>query len=125
MITTIYNIIMIIISLILFYTGNIQIMYVLYISMCIGAIFLTYCVGNVVNDYPNVNYKSKSGVELVFYKEYGMRLSNYIGSYISHALIIGYMVGNVPLLIAITATQIYRIIILNRGNKAVQRENEK
>ena len=116
---------MIIISLILFYTGNIQIMYALYISMCIGAIFLTYCVGNVVNDYPNVNYKSKSGVELVFYKEYGMRLSNYIGSYISHALIIGYMVGNFPLLIAITATQIYRIIILNRGNKAVQRENEK
>lgn len=125
MITTIYNIIMIIISLILFYTGNIQIMYALYISMCIGAIFLTYCVGNVVNDYPNINYKSKSGVELVFYKEYGMRLSNYIGSYISHALIIGYMVGNFPLLIAITATQIYRIIILNRGNKAVQRENEK
>ncbi len=125
MITTIYNIIMIIISLILFYTGNIQIMYALYICMCIGAIFLTYCVGNVVNDYPNVGYKSKQGVELVFYKEYSMRLSNYIGSYISHALIIGYMATNIPLLIAITATQIYRIIILNRGNKAVQRENEK
>ncbi|EBS4516407.1 hypothetical protein DQT32_03120 [Salmonella enterica subsp. enterica serovar Braenderup] len=125
MITTIYNIVMIIISLTLIYTGNVQILYILYGIMCFGAIWITYSVGNIVKDYPNVTSKNKISIELVFYKEYGMRLSNYIGSYISHALILGYMLGNKSLLIAITATLIYRAILLNRGHKVVQKEIEK
>ncbi|SOK58584.1 hypothetical protein [Yersinia phage fHe-Yen9-04] len=115
----IYNIVSICITLLLIYTGNIVEAKAFYIILCLGAIFITYLMNNKVLEYTTCNSKLREALKLIFLDEYKMRLSNYIGSYIVHALIILMLIGTTNLIIAISAVMIYRVASLIKNHKFI------
>lgn len=118
MITTIYNILALIISFIIITVGAPIYISIWYAVLCIGALSITMLIRRVANDYPLVTSKQKEGIEIVFGEEYNERILNYIGSYIAHTILILTLTNNFPLVIAITGVLIVRLLI------AVQTHNK-
>ncbi|AMM43875.1 membrane protein [Pectobacterium phage vB_PcaM_CBB] len=111
MITTIYNILALIISFIIITVGAPIYVSIWYTVLCVGALSITMLIRRVVNDYPLVTSKQKEGIEIVFGEEYNERMLNYIGSYLAHTILILTLTGNFPLVIAITGVLIVRLLI--------------
>lgn len=126
MFPTIYNIIMIIIASLLYYTGYTNYLLSLYLFLSLGALFVTFRIDAWVKRYPNLNTQYKEAVELIFEEsEYKIRLANFIGSYICHAIIIGVLLQNYSVLIAITGVLIYRLMnLIHAYNKVKEHRNE-
>ena len=122
MITTIYNILNIIFTSYLAYIGDVLSLKIYYTVLCIGALFIAYRIDLVVRQYPAVNAQFKEGVEYLFKDEYTSRLINYIGSFICHLYVVGFMIQNIPLTIAISAVFIFRMVLLVNSNKKVKAE---
>lgn len=118
MITTIYNILALIISFIIITVGAPIYVSIWYTVLCVGALSITMLIRRVVNDYPLVTSKQKEGIEIVFGEEYNERMLNYIGSYLAHTILILALTGNFSLVIAITGVLIVRLLI------AVQTHNK-
>lgn len=126
MFPTIYNIIMIIISSLLYSTGYINYLISLYIFLSLSALFVAFRIDSWVKHYPNLNQKNKEAIEIIFDKsECKIRLSNLIGSYICHSIIIGIFLQNYLLLISITGVLLYRVInLIHAYNKVEKHKNE-
>lgn len=122
MITTIYNILNIIFTSYLFYTGDMQSLHIWYTVMCIGAVFISFRIDKVVRLYPLIGQYYKEGVEILCGEEYKSRLVNYIGSTLCHLLIVWYFMNSLPLSIAVLAVGMYRIMILSQGHSKVKTE---
>jgi hypothetical protein len=117
---------MIIITSLLYYAGYVNYLLSLYLFLSLSALFLTFRIDTWIKHYPNIKPEYKEAIELVFdYTEYKLRLINFIGSYICHAIIIGVLLQNYSVLIAITGVLFYRVMILVHGyNKVEEHKNE-
>ncbi len=124
MITTIYNILALIISFIIITAGAPIHVSIWYAVLCIGALSITMLIRRVVNDYPLVTSKQKEGVELVFGEEYKERMMNYIGSYLAHTILLLTLTNNFSLIIAITGVLIVRLLVAVQTNKKVKEYKE-
>lgn len=126
MFPTIYNMIMILIITVIYYSGYSTYLAPLYLFLCFGAIFSTYRIDQWIKRYPNLNTQYKEAVELIFDKsEYTLRLWNFIVSGICHSLIIGLLLQNYSVLSAVICVTIYRIISLIQAyNKVEVYKNE-
>lgn len=126
MFPTIYNIIMIIITSLLYYAGYVNYLLSLYLFLSLGALFVTFRIDAWIKRYPNLKPEHKEAVELIFDEsEYKIRLVNFIGSYICHAIIIGVLLQNYSVLIAITGVLFYRVMnLVHAYNKVKEHKNE-
>lgn len=117
---------MIIITSVLYYTGYVNYLLSLYLFLSLGALFVSFRIDKWVKVYPNLKPEHKEAVELIFDKsEYKVRLVNYIGSYICHAIIIGVLLQNYSVLIAITGVLVYRVMnLVHAHNKVKEHTNE-
>lgn len=120
----IYNIVSICIALLLVYTGHIVAATTFYLILCMGAILLTSNINARVLQYKTCSSKLREGLRLIFLDEYKIRLSNYIGSFLVHTLIILMLMGTNNLIIAISAVMIYRVSSLVRNHKIVMKEGK-
>jgi prepilin signal peptidase PulO-like enzyme (type II secretory pathway) len=112
---------MIIIASTLYYTGNVNYLLSLYLFLSLAALFITFRIDLWIKCYPNLTTKYKEAVEMVFEKsEYLNRLYNFIISYLFHAFIIGILIQNYSVLIAITGVLIYRVMNLVHGYHKVR-----
>ncbi|QXO12003.1 hypothetical protein pEaSNUABM44_00307 [Erwinia phage pEa_SNUABM_44] len=125
MIIFIYNIVSIIFSLMFIYTGHIVEVKIFYVMLALCAIGITFCVNKVVESYKTIhNSEKKEAIEMVYVHEYGLRLSNYIGSFIVHSSIILMLIHSIPLFVSISAVLIYRVLSLIKNNKLVIKERK-
>jgi len=117
---------MITITSVLYYAGYVNYLLPLYLFLSMMAIFTTFRLDRWVKMYPHINSQYKEAVELIFDKtEYKLRLYNFIGSYLCHAIIVGVLIGNMSVLFAISAVAFYRVMSLVMAyNKIKEYRNE-
>lgn len=120
MITTIYNILMLIISFMILVFGTPTYISLWYAVLCVGALTITMLIRRVVNDYPLVTAKQKESVEIVFGTEYKERMFNYISSYLAHVILLLTLSNNFSLVIAITGVLIVRVLVSVQTNRKVK-----
>lgn len=122
MITTIYNILILIISFLLIATQLTNAIQIWYSVLCIGAIVITMCIRRPVNLYPNIGYKHREAVEIAFGEKYQERFINYIGSFACHFTMLLIMTQNYPLLVAISGVFFLRMYLLIDANRKIREQ---
>lgn len=122
---TIYNILCIIFSFILISNVSTTYVFIFYILLSIIAMGITFLSQYVCKDYPNMPNKQKQAMEQIFYNQIGIRVPNYIGSYIVHMILIYNFIFNIPLMILLTTTFFFRMYYMFYNNNKIQKEKEK
>lgn len=120
MITTIYNILMLIFSYLIIAYGTTTMVSIWYGVLCVGAITITMLIRRVTTDYPKVTSKQKEGVELVFGEDFNNRVINYCMSYFAHTILLVLLAHNYSLVIAISGVLMLRMWLMIQTNKKVK-----
>ena len=122
MITTIYNIFILIISSYIIHEYTIQTITIWYAVLCLVAIFITMTINQTVSSYPKVSAKQKESVELIFGEMFSFRLINFVATYCIHAFLLYSVIQSYSLIIAISGVLFIRVFLLIKGNKKVKEE---
>lgn len=120
MIIFIYNIIVIIFSLVLITSGQINAAYAMYTIFGFGALWVAYSLKSAVEEYPNLSLNVKNGAEIIYLTEFQTKIGNYIGSGLIHAGIALFLLHSVVVTIGILIVAAARIKFAFDVNKKIK-----